>query len=143
MSCIWAMPSSNVSRHADCLSSLTFFGFVHSLQVQTGIVSAGWLRPLLVWFVIKMSALFQAFDCGYTKWRHNAYSKVHPRTSYEGPEGLEVQLYSFTPALDVSGWLAPHRGRFTPGKRPGTCCAGDCVDRRTGLGGCGRSHTGI
>jgi hypothetical protein len=66
MSCIRAMSSSNVSRHADCLSSLTFFGFVQSLQAKTGAVSPGWLRPLLVYFVIKTSALFQAFDCDYT-----------------------------------------------------------------------------
>jgi len=84
------MPSSNVSRHAGCLPSLTFFGFVQSLQAKTGVVSAGWLRPLFVQFVIKMSALFQAFDCGYTSGTIMNTAKFTLERGHESREGLEV-----------------------------------------------------
>jgi len=42
--------------------------------------------------------------------------KVHCRTGDEGPEGVEVLLYSFSNLrLDGCGWSTPCRGRFTHG----------------------------
>jgi hypothetical protein len=44
--------------------------------------------------------------------------KFHPRTGRNGSEGEQKynSTLSLTSGLDVSGWLTPRLGRFTPGK---------------------------
>jgi hypothetical protein len=44
---------------------------------------------------------------------------VRPRTGHEGQQGEQScsSTLSFTSSLDGGGWLKPHPGRFTPGKR--------------------------
>jgi hypothetical protein len=46
-------------------------------------------------------------------------SKIHPRTSLEGPEGEEKysSTLSLNSALNWGGWLAPSTGRFTLGTK--------------------------
>jgi hypothetical protein len=54
------------------------------------------------------------------KWKlfYTKYSKVHPRTGHEGPEGEQryTSTLSLTSALYGGGWLTPRLGRFTSGK---------------------------
>jgi hypothetical protein len=50
--------------------------------------------------------------------RKAKYSKFHPRTSHEVPEGeyRYSSTLSLTSALDGTGWSTPHSGHFTPRK---------------------------
>ena len=63
--------------------------------------------------------------------------KAHPTKGYEGPE--REQKYRFILSLISTlvgcGWATPRPGRSTPGKRPGSHCAGGCVGPRAGLDG--------
>jgi hypothetical protein len=45
-------------------------------------------------------------------------NKVHPRTSREGPEGVQMHscTTSLASALDGGGWLTPRPGRLIRGK---------------------------
>ena len=54
--------------------------------------------------------------------------KIHPRTGREGPEGVEVQLYSFFDLGARWGWVFNTTPRpFYPRERPGTHCIGSWV----------------
>jgi len=52
--------------------------------------------------------------------KRESKGKIHPRTSYGGPEGEYSYSFalSLTSSLDGNEWSTPRPGRFTSGKDP-------------------------
>jgi hypothetical protein len=59
----------------------------------------------------------------------------------EDPDIREVKLYALTLAIAGTDCLTSDRGRFTPGKRPGSDCTGGWMETRAGLDTCGKSRS--